>query len=233
MSARLLVVDDDPRHHELMSSYLKQHGYEVARALDGPAALARLELERFDAVLLDVMMPGLDGLEVCRRIRKKWESLPVIMLTARGDETDRIVGLEIGADDYLPKPFNPRELLARLRAVLRRSGGEARSTELRVGRLRIDPAARTAWVDDVEIELTGLELDILAALAKQAGEVIARERLLGAAGRSDVVVSERAIDVHISHLRQKLGEGVRIKTVRGVGYVLSREAPRDAASRGG
>jgi two-component system, OmpR family, response regulator len=169
-----------------------------------------------------VMMPGMDGLEVCRRIRKK-SDVPVVMLTARGDETDRIVGLEIGADDYLPKPFNPRELLARLKAILRRVRPEADAERLAVGPIQIEIASRRVTSGDKLIDLTGIEFDILVALARRAGQVIPRDRLLSAAGRGDVVVSERTIDVHISHLRQKLGEPSMIKTVRGVGYVLARE----------
>jgi DNA-binding response OmpR family regulator len=224
MSARILIVDDDVRLHDLLESYLKQNGVEVERAYDGASGLAKLETSSYDAVLLDVMMPGMDGLEVCRRLRKK-SDVPVLMLTARGDETDRIVGLEIGADDYLPKPFNPRELLARLRAILRRVRPEAESDRLDVGGVAIDVTARRATVGGRLVELTGIEFDILVALARRAGQVIPRDRLLGAAGRGDVIVSERTIDVHIMHLRQKLGDGRLIKTVRGVGYVLAKESP--------
>lgn len=227
MSARVLIIDDDLRLHELLSSYLTQNGFEVERALSGAAGLAKLDVDTFDAVLLDVMMPGLDGLEVCRRIRRK-SSVPVLMLTARGDETDRIVGLEIGADDYLPKPFNPRELLARLRAVLRRIRPEAETDKLAVGALVLDVTSRTVTSGARAVELTGIEFDILVALARRAGQVIPRERLLSAAGRGDVVVSERTIDVHIMHLRQKLGDGRLIKTVRGIGYVLAKDAQDQA-----
>jgi DNA-binding response OmpR family regulator len=222
MTSRVLIIDDDLRLHELLASYLRQHAFEVARALDGPSGLAQLDAEPFDAVLLDVMMPGIDGLEVCRRIRKKFE-IPVIMLTAKGDETDRIVGLELGADDYIPKPFNPRELLARLRAVLRRARPEADSERLAAGAINIEVAARTVTFGSTIVDLTGIEFDILVALARRAGRVIPRERLLDAAGRGDVSVSERTIDVHISHLRQKLGDPRLIKTVRGVGYVLAKD----------
>ena len=223
MSARVLIVDDDVRLHELLESYLKQNGFEVERAYDGAAGLGKLETGTFDAVLLDVMMPGMDGFEVCRRIRKK-SDVPVLMLTARGDETDRIVGLEMGADDYLPKPFNPRELVARLRAILRRVRPDTESERLEVGGLSLDVAGRVATFVGRALDLTGIEFDILVALARRAGQVIPRDRLLGAAGRGDVVVSERTIDVHIMHLRQKLGDGRMIKTVRGVGYVLAKEA---------
>jgi two-component system, OmpR family, response regulator len=223
LMSRVLVVDDDLRLHELLASYLRQHGFEVSRALDGASALGMLDAEPFDAVLLDVMMPGIDGLEVCRRIRKKLDT-PVIMLTAKGDETDRIVGLELGADDYLAKPFNPRELLARLRAVLRRLRPESDIERLAVGPLTFDISARHVESEGRVLDLTGIEFDILLALARRAGRVIPRERLLEAAGRGDVTVSERTIDVHISHLRQKLGESRLIKTVRGVGYVLAKES---------
>ncbi len=226
MSARVLIIDDDLRLHELLATYLGQNGFAVERALDGPAGLTKLEGGAFDAVLLDVMMPGMDGLEVCKRIRRRWD-VPVLMLTARGDETDRIVGLEIGADDYLPKPFNPRELLARLKAVLRRVRPEGEVDRLSVGGVVIEVATRRVTSQGAEIELTGIEFDILLALARRAGQVIPRDRLLVAAGRGDVVVSERTIDVHISHLRQKLGDGRLIKTVRGVGYVLAKEAASD------
>jgi len=168
----------------------------------------------------------MDGLEVLRRIRTR-SRVPILMLTAKGDETDRVVGLEIGADDYVPKPFSPRELLARLRAVLRRSAPEAVSEKLAVADVQVDVGSRQVTVEGREIDLTGLEFDILVALMRRAGRVIPRDALLAEAGRSDVVVGERTVDVHISHLRAKLGDDPRaprrIKTVRGVGYVLSRE----------
>jgi DNA-binding response OmpR family regulator len=173
-----------------------------------------------------VMMPGMDGLEVCKRIRAK-SQVPVLMLTAKGDETDRVVGLEIGADDYIAKPFSPRELLARLRAVLRRSNPEGASERINVGEIGIDVPSRQVTVSGREVELTGVEFDILLALARRPGRVVAREALLSEAGRGDVSVSDRTVDVHISHLRQKLGDDPRspkrIKTVRGVGYVLAKE----------
>jgi DNA-binding response OmpR family regulator len=182
----------------------------------------------YDAVLLDVMMPGMDGLEVCRRIRAK-SNIPVLMLTARGDETDRVVGLELGADDYIPKPFSPRELLARLKAVLRRTSPEVVAERLVAGHIVADIPARRVQMESRELDLTGIEFDILVALMRRAGRVVPREALLSEAGRSDVVVGERTVDVHISHLRQKLGDDPRaprlIKTVRGVGYVLAKDPP--------
>ena len=224
MSTRVLLIDDDARMFELLAEYLGQHGISVAHAPDGGRGLAALEAGTYDAVLLDVMMPGLDGLEVCKRIRLK-SHIPVLMLTARGDETDRVVGLELGADDYLPKPFSPRELLARLRAVLRRSQPGSAAERLEEGPVSLDVSAREVRVEGRSVDLTGLEFDLLVALVRRAGRVIPREALLGEAGRNDTVVSERTVDVHISHLRQKLGEeGTRlIKTVRGVGYLFSKD----------
>jgi two-component system OmpR family response regulator len=226
MSLRVLAIDDDARLVELLRSYLTQNGVLLESAPDGPHGLAALEAGSFDAVLLDVMMPGMDGLEVCRRIRQK-SNVPIVMLTAKGDETDRIVGLELGADDYLPKPFNPRELLARLKAVLRRSQPEAVAEKMQVGGIAVDILSREVRRDGRTVELTGIEFDLLVALMRRAGRVVPRDALLSLAGRSDVVVGERTVDVHISHLRQKLGDDSklprRIKTVRGVGYVFARD----------
>ncbi len=224
MSSRVLLIDDDTRLPELLASYLGQNGVSLTAAPDGVRGLQVLEQGAFDAVLLDVMMPGMDGLEVCRRIRAK-SNVPVIMLTARGDETDRVVGLELGADDYVSKPFSPRELLARLKAVLRRSRPEVLSEELAAGDVKVDIGSRIVNVKGQPIELTGIEFDILVALMRRAGRVVPRDALLSEAGRSDVVVGERTVDVHISHLRQKLGDDPPrlIKTVRGVGYVLAKD----------
>ena len=226
MTLRALLIDDDHRMAELLTSYFEPHGVELVHAADGSSGLARVEQEGFDVVLLDLTMPGMDGLEVCRRIRKR-HTLPIVMLTARGDETDRVVGLELGADDYLPKPFGPRELLARIRAVLRRSAPGTQSEHLRVGDLEIDVGARQVSVAGSSVTLTALELDLLLALARRAGRVVPRDALFSLAGRSDTVVSDRAVDVHISHLRSKLGDDSRaqkrIRTVRGVGYVLVKD----------
>ena len=225
MSLRVLHIDDDARFAELVAKYLAQNGIQVVHAGDGGRGLAALD-GTFDAVLLDVMMPGLDGLEVVRRIRAK-SNVPVLMLTAKGDETDRVVGLELGADDYLAKPFSPRELLARLRAVLRRAQPDAVSAQIAVGDIAIDTTAREVRRDGQRVDLTALEFDLLVTLARRAGRVISREALLAQAGRDDVSVDERAVDVHISHLRRKLGDDARapkrIRTVRGVGYVLVRD----------
>jgi two-component system OmpR family response regulator len=225
---RVLLIDDDRRLFELLETYFTQNGVSVSHAPDGAKGLAALgggQSGAFDAVLLDVMMPGIDGLEVLRRVRAEKGPIPVIMLTARGDETDRVVGLELGADDYVPKPFSPRELLARLRAVLRRGKSESSDALLRGAGIVADLGTREVTVDGKLVELTGLEFDILVALLKRAGRVIPRNALLAEAGRDDVVVGERTVDVHISRLRKKLGDDPpqRIKTVRGVGYVLSKE----------
>ncbi len=221
MSLRVLLIDDDYRLFEVLSEYLDDHGVSLVHAPDGPRGLEQLSRDVFDAVLLDIMMPGPDGLEILRRIRTN-EKLPVIMLTARGDESDRVVGLELGADDYIHKPFSARELVARLRAVLRRAQPEAAGEQLRVSGIEVDVPARRVRVRGEQIELTGLELDILVALMRRAGRVVPRSSLLDAAGRAEVV-SDRAVDVHISHLRKKLGGDAPIRTVRGVGYVFSRE----------
>lgn len=221
-----LLIDDDSRLHELLASYLEGNGFQVTWAPDGPRGLAALAAGAFDVVLLDVMMPGMDGLEVCRRIRAS-SRVPILMLTARGDETDRVVGLELGADDYLPKPFSPRELLARMRALIRRANPEGVAERIAVADLDIDVPGRVVRRAGASVELTGIEFDILIALARRAGRVVPRDALLSEAGRSDVNVGDRTVDVHISHLRQKLGDDPRsprlIKTVRGVGYVLARE----------
>ncbi len=224
MSSRVLLIDDDARLPDLLRSYLEQNGVTLSHAADGPRGLIMLEQGAYDAVLLDVMMPGMDGLEVCRKIRTR-SNVPVIMLTARGDETDRVVGLELGADDYVGKPFSPRELLARLRAVLRRARPEVMSEQIQVGDITVDVPARIATHRGAPMDLTGIEFDILVALVRRAGRVVPRDALLSEAGRSDVVVGERTIDVHISHLRQKLNDDPPklIKTVRGVGYVLTKD----------
>ncbi len=227
MSLRLLLVDDDDRLFELLTAALKPHDVHLTWAADGPHGLAALEQQTVDAVLLDVMMPGMDGLEVVRRIRAR-STVPVIMLTARGDEADRVVGLELGADDYVAKPFSARELLARVRAVLRRARPGVTAEVLTIGPIALDSGARRVAVDGVDIDLTGIEFDLLHALMRRAGRVVPREALLDEAGRGDVSVGERTVDVHISHVRQKLGDDPKnprwIKTVRGVGYVLAREA---------
>src|SRR6516164_7913329 len=176
MPVRVLCIDDDRRLQELLVSWLGQNGVQVTSAYDGPSGIQALDASAFDAVLLDVMLPGMDGLEVLRKIRSR-NRLPILMLTAKGDETDRVVGLEIGADDYVPKPFSPRELLARLRAVLRRSSPEAVSERLSIGQVAIDVGARRVRVGAAPADLTALEFDILLALARRPGRVVPRETL--------------------------------------------------------
>jgi DNA-binding response OmpR family regulator len=221
---RILLIDDDARLAELLDDNLRPQGVVVVHAGGGQAGLAALAGGGFDAILLDVMMPGLDGLAVLRTLRDTGHRVPVIMLTARGDEADRVVGLELGADDYVAKPFSPRELLARLRAVLRRTQPDTLAEKLAAAGITVDTGSREAWVDGKPVELTGLEIDLLVALLRRAGRVVPRAALLELAGRGDVTVGERAVDVHISRLRKKLGDDppTRIRTVRGVGYVLAR-----------
>jgi len=223
---RVLLIDDDARLAELLDGYLKPQGVALVHAGGGQAGLGALQGGGFDVVLLDVMMPGIDGLAVLRKLRDAGHRIPVIMLTARGDEADRVVGLELGADDYVAKPFSPRELLARIRAVLRRAQPETVAEKLSSAGITVDTGAREAWVDGKPVELTGLEIDLLIALLRRAGRVVPRTALLELAGRGDVSVGERAVDVHISRLRKKLGDDppTRIRTVRGVGYVLARAA---------
>ncbi len=225
MPIRALLIDDDTRLAELLKGYLAPHEVVLSHAPDGARGLAAAD-SGVDIVVLDVMMPGLDGLDVLRRLRAK-SAVPVIMLTARGDEADRVVGLELGADDYLAKPVYPRELLARIRAVLRRTAPRAVDRRLVVGDLEVDPEGRTAKVGGANVQLTALEFDLLLALAERAGRVVPRDALWEAAGRADTVVNERTVDVHVSHLRTKLGDDAkdpkRLKTIRGSGYVLVKE----------
>jgi DNA-binding response OmpR family regulator len=219
---RVLLIDDDARLFELLSSYLGPNGVTLEHAPDGPSGLARLAQASYDVVLLDVMMPGPSGLETLGRLRAR-HAVPVLMLTARGDEADRVTGLELGADDYVAKPFSPRELLARLRALVRRRALDvAPEAPVSVAGLVVDVIARTAILDGRALELTALELDLLAALARRRGRVVSRDALLEAAGRGDVHVAERTVDVHVARLRAKLGaRGPElIKTVRGHGYVF-------------
>jgi DNA-binding response OmpR family regulator len=225
---RILVIDDDRKLCRLIRDYLEPMGYAVELAHAGPDGVERATTEAWQAVILDVMLPGLDGFEVLKRIRAKAD-VPVLMLTARGDEADRIVGLEIGADDYLPKTFSTRELLARLRAVTRRQGrtvkpGEEAPEEYVVGPLRVVPDTRTAVLGDQPLALTPVEFDLLASLARAKGRVRSREALLEECRERDYDVFDRSIDVHISALRKKLGDDPRqprfIRTYRGAGYML-------------
>jgi two-component system phosphate regulon response regulator OmpR len=227
-----LLIEDDARLAALVAEYLGKEGVKVTTVRDGKRGLAVLRAGHFDVVLLDVMLPEIDGFEVCRRIRATPElaALPVLMLTARGEDVDKIVGLELGADDYLAKPFNPRELLARIRAVLRRTAGGARRPEhgrLRIGGLEIDFDAREVTVDRRRVVLTQYEFELLARLARAAGRVLSRDQLMDALKGQEHEAFDRSIDVHVSRLRTKLERDPKepryIKTVRGVGYVLVRE----------
>lgn len=229
--ARILIVDDDGELCHLLSRQLAGEGFEVATAPDGPSGLRAALDGSADVVVLDVMLPGMDGFEFLRRLRAA-SSVPVLMLTARGEDVDRIVGLELGADDYLPKPFNPRELVARLRAILRRSQGPSTSPGkvVMVGDLTLDPGSRTVQREGQEISLTGLEFSLLEELVRHAGRVATREHLYREVLGRRPSAFDRALDAHISSLRKKLGPlpggGERIKTVRGVGYFYVRPAQR-------
>jgi DNA-binding response OmpR family regulator len=222
----ILLIEDDRRLAEMVSAYLGEAGFSVSVAGDGRSGLARLAAEPFDALVLDLMLPDMDGLEVCRRLRAL-SDIPVLMLTARGDAMDRVVGLEIGADDYLPKPFEPRELLARLRAVLRRRDRTRSSTVLRFGRLEIDRDARCVRVDGAERALTGHQFRLLVALAERAGRVLSRDTLMELVKGEELEAFDRSIDVHVSRIRAAIEDDPkrprRLLTVRGTGYVLARQ----------
>jgi DNA-binding response OmpR family regulator len=230
-TARLLLIEDDVRLCRLIKDYLQNMGYAVLMEHTGTGGLDLALRERFDAILLDVMLPGMDGFEVLRRLRIH-SHVPVLMLTGRGEEADRIVGLEMGADDYLPKTFSTRELLARLRAVLRRSllteaaREDRRDAPVTLGELFIDPAAHAAFLRREPLALTRQEFDLLLALARACDRVRTRESLLVEVAERDFEAFDRSIDVHISSLRRKLGDDARsprwIETVRGVGYMLKK-----------
>lgn len=227
--SRVLVIDDDRKLCRLIRDYLEPLGYAVSAAHTGPEGVEKALNESWHAVILDVMLPGLDGFEVLKQIRHHCD-VPVLMLTARGEEADRIVGLEIGADDYLPKTFSTRELLARLRAVTRRTvrkqpaDEDELAAEIVVGRLRVNPATRIALLEDRPLALTPVEFDLLASLSRARGRVKSREQLLEEIRDRDYEVFDRSIDVHVSGLRKKLGDDPKeprfIKTLRAAGYML-------------
>ncbi|MDR7485438.1 MAG: response regulator transcription factor [Armatimonadota bacterium] len=230
-SARILVVDDEPHIVELVRYNLLQEGYDVLAARDGEAALEKVRSDRPDLVILDIMLPGLDGLEVCRRLRRE-SSVPIIMLTAKGGELERVVGLEVGADDYVTKPFSPRELVARVRAVLRRRVREVSppSTEpIRIGELSIDPTTREVRLGGRPVDLTAREFDLLWLLMRHPNRVFTRDFLLEHLWGYDFYGSTRTVDMHISRLREKIeddpGQPTYIVTVRGVGYKLRGAEP--------
>jgi two-component system response regulator CpxR len=227
---RVLMVDDDVELCELVGAYLTREGWSVEAVHDGEAGLARAAEADFAAVILDVMLPGLGGFEVLRRLRAV-SQIPVLMLTARGDEVDRVLGLELGADDYLPKPFSSRELAARLRAILRRTQTEeiapSREREvLRVGDVELDVAARAVHRGDLNIELTSVEFKLLELLMRHAGDVVTREQIAQQVFARRLMPYDRSVDTHLSNLRRKLDPdssgGERIKTVRGSGYVYTQ-----------
>ncbi|MBN8919418.1 MAG: response regulator transcription factor [Rhizobiales bacterium] len=227
MTSRILLIEDDPRLAEMVQNYLGGAGFDATIALNGARGLAMQESGGFDAIILDLMLPDMDGLDVCRAIRKRAET-PILMLTARGDAMDRVVGLEVGADDYLPKPFEPCELLARLKAILRRlrrtasPGGEI----MRFGRLEIDVGARQARIDGEERPLTGYQFTLLLALAQHAGRVMSRDALMDLMKSERLEAFDRSIDVHISRVRAAIEDDAkkprRVITVRGAGYVFAR-----------
>ena len=217
----ILVVDDERNIVDLVRLYLEQAGYNVIDARDGQEALDQHDRVDPDLVVLDLMLPKLDGIEVTREIRRRGET-PILMLTARSDEIDRIVGLEVGADDYLTKPFNPREMVARVKAILRRADPALRGARpMDVSSLRVDPRRREAYVTDRRLELRPREFDLLAALARDPGIVWSRDDLLSSVWGTDFPGETRTVDVHVSELRRKLGtDGPPIETVKGVGYRL-------------
>lgn len=219
--ATILIVDDEPSIVNLARLYLEQEGFRVETAGSGKDALAKVASARPALVVLDIMLPEMDGFEVCRRIRQQSE-VPILMLTARGDDTDKIVGLELGADDYMTKPFNPRELAARVKAVLRRyEAGQRPGNSLEAGDLRLDPARREVRVAGRPVSLRTKEFDLLAAFLRNRTIVLSREQLLEMVWGYDFLGESRTVDVHVTHLREKIaGSGVAIETVRGVGYRL-------------
>jgi DNA-binding response OmpR family regulator len=226
VAPRILLIEDDPRLAAMVSEYLGEAGFHVSTAAAGGAGLEQLRREPYDALVLDLMLPDIDGLEVCRQLRATSDT-PVLMLTARGDTMDRVVGLEIGADDYLPKPFEPRELLARLRAILRRRQSSRASDVLRFGRLEIDRDARVVRVDGAERSLTGHQFTLLVALAEKAGRVLSRDTLMDLVKGEALEAFDRSIDVHVSRIRAAIEDDPkkprRLLTVRGAGYVFAKQ----------
>lgn len=224
-AAKILVIDDEPSILNLVSAYLRPEGFEVYTANDGPSGLRAARAYKPDLVVLDIMLPGMDGLEVLNRLRRE-SNVYVILLTARTEETDKVIGLSVGADDYVTKPFSPRELVARIKAALRRLqllGQEEAEGVLTFRHLQIDLDARRVYVDGEEVDLTTTEFDLLKALAQNAGRVMSRERLLEKVWETDYYGDLRVVDVHIGHIRQKLGRPELIGTVRGVGYRFEDE----------
>jgi DNA-binding response OmpR family regulator len=234
VTGRILLIEDDARLAAMVGEYLGEAGFRVIARETAAEGLAALKREPFDALILDVMLPDRDGFAVCREIRVA-SDIPVLMLTARGEAADRVVGLELGADDYLPKPFNPRELLARVRAILRRRRGSVAggAGSLRFGRLEIDRGARAVRIDGEERALTSYQFDLLVALADHAGRVLSRESLLDLVRGAALEAFDRSIDVHISRIRSAIEDDPkrprRIITVRGAGYVFARSQDAEGA----
>ncbi len=224
----VLMIEDDARLASLTRTYLEGHGVLVTVVNDGLLGFREATRYAFDVVLLDIMLPGMDGMQVCQKIRQQ-KDIPIIMMTARGEEADRVMGLEIGADDYLPKPFSPRELLARLKAVVRRSRGQAgpHRDVVESGGLILDPGAVRAELDGKILDLTSYEFALLLALVKSAGRILSRDQLMQLANGDPEQSFDRSIDVHISRLRKKLGDNPqaphRIRTIRGMGYLYMAE----------
>jgi DNA-binding response OmpR family regulator len=225
VAERILLVDDDARLAAMVSEYLGAAGYRVTAVGNGVDGLGRLAGETYDAVVLDLSLPDIDGLEVCKRLRARWD-LPVLMLTARGDAMDRVVGLELGADDYLPKPFEPRELLARLKAILRRTRARKEGL-MRFGRLEIDRDAYTVRLAGAEKALTSLQFALLVALAENSGRVLSRDALMDRLKGEKLDAFDRSIDMHVSRIRAAIEDDPkkprRIITVRGAGYVFAKQ----------
>jgi two-component system alkaline phosphatase synthesis response regulator PhoP len=224
--AKILIIDDEPSITNLVSAYLKPEGYEIHTAADGIAGLKAARAYKPDLIVLDLMLPGMDGLELLSQLRRE-SDVYVILLTARTEETDRIVGLSVGADDYVTKPFSPRELVARIKAALRRLGQGSSSLQnksiLAFKHVRIDVGARKVSLDEAPIQLTAIEFDLLKTLAENRGRVLTREQLLEAVWGTNYFGESRVVDVHLGHVRNKLGDPAFITTVRGVGYRFEDE----------
>jgi DNA-binding response OmpR family regulator len=227
-SPKILVVDDDVRLRDLLSRYLSEQGFEVASLSDTSQLDRRLQRDPPHLLVLDLMLPGEDGLAACRRLRGAGETVPIIMLTAKGEDVDRIVGLEMGADDYLPKPFNPRELVARIKSILRRSTGAQRKPQeaaMEHGNLRIDAGRREVTVSGSQIQLAPKEFDLLWELLDHRGLVLTRDQLLERVWGYTFAGDTRTVDVHVRQLRRKLGDDCPVATVWGVGYKVADDAP--------
>jgi len=235
MTSRLLLIDDDARLATMVKDYLGPAGFEIDTAASLSAGRASLAEHAYDALVLDLMLPDGDGLDLCREVRAnpRTRHLPLLMLTARGEPLDRIVGLELGADDYLPKPFEPRELLARVKALLRRAAPQAAGDEvLRFGRLEVDLGARVARLDGVQVDLTGHQFDLLVVLARSPGRVLSRDQIMDSLKGHPLEAFDRSIDVHISRIRSVIEDDPknprRVLTVRGAGYVFARKQDADS-----